>query len=423
MFLILKTRAFMLINFSPNSALGQLLLLRSIAIVLQLVLVLISLWFLDKSLPEQPVFTVIAVESVFQLASIYAYRKASEVSPGAMVMQLVADILFLTVLLSFLGGASNAFVSLLLLPCIIAAVTVPPRFVVFISAAALLAYGYLYMVVPMHHHGMHMGQHLLGMLVNFVFMVIVIVTVVTFLASRIQQRELALAKSREKQLQQEQVLALGSAAAQVTHQLATPIAHLNLLFEELNEDFPQHPAVKDMQAPLAQCKTQLDGFRAQTELLKPHSQVNSQKFGTLWQQLHELLTLQFPELSISSQLPSEPFSVNGDPMLIPALFNLFVNAARANEKCSASNLEVSVTISEDKTSNTCLMWSLSIRDFGPGIEMDKLALIGKSVVDSSSGLGMALLLSHATIERLGGTLHLSNHQTQGAVSVVTLPVL
>ncbi|WP_194867141.1 sensor histidine kinase [Pseudoalteromonas sp. PPB1] len=413
----------MLINFSPNSALGQLLLLRSIAIVLQLVLVLISLWFLDKNLPEQPIFTVIALESVFQLASIYAYRKVSDVSPGAMVMQLVADILFLTVLLSFLGGASNAFVSLLLLPCIIAAVTVPPKFVVFISGAALAAYGYLYTVVPMHHHGMHMGQHLLGMLVNFVFMVIVIVTIVTFLASRIQQRELALAKSREKQLQQEQVLALGSAAAQVTHQLATPIAHLSLLYEELSEDFPQHPAVLDMQAPLAQCKTQLDGFRAQTELLKPHAQVNSQAFTMLWQQLHELLTLQFPEQVINCQLPEQSFSVSGDPMLIPALFNLFVNAAKANEKCSALSLEVSVSLSEQASAGSDRTWSLSIRDHGPGIAMDKLALIGKSVVDSSSGLGMALLLSHATIERLEGTLHLSNHQTQGAVSVVTLPVV
>ncbi|WP_256096704.1 sensor histidine kinase [Pseudoalteromonas luteoviolacea] len=352
----------MVIAFSPQSALGQLLLLRSIAIVLQLVLVLVSILLLDKNIPHKPVFTIIALESAFQLLSIFIYRRTREISEKAMTLQLVADILFLSVLLSFLGGASNAFVSLLLLPCIIAAVTVSIGYVLFVSASALIAYGYLYIAVtmPMHHHGMHMGEHLLGMFVNFVFMVVVTVGVVALLVKRIREREALLAKTREKQLQQEQLLALGSAAAQVTHQLATPIAHLNLLLEELREDFPDHPAVKEMSSPISQCCTQLEGFRDQTELLKLKGEAKAQSTAFVLEQLEELMALQYPKQAIDVVEKTSAVFIQGDPMLIPSLLNLVVNAAKANERAGKTHISLNAYTKEG-------YWYLTIQDQGKGI--------------------------------------------------------
>ncbi|MBQ4875813.1 sensor histidine kinase [Pseudoalteromonas luteoviolacea] len=408
----------MVIAFSPQSALGQLLLLRSIAIVLQLVLVLISILLLDKSIPHQPVFSVIALESLFQLISIVMYRRSREISERAMTLQLMADIVFLSVLLSFLGGASNAFVSLLLLPCIIAAVTVSIGYVLFVSASALAAYGYLYVAVtmPMHHHGMHMGEHLLGMFVNFVFMVVVTVGVVAILVKRIREREALLAKTREKQLQQEQLLALGSAAAQVTHQLATPIAHLNLLLEELQEDFPAHPAVAEMNGPILQCRTQLDSFREQTELLKLKRQEKSQSTQFVLEQLEELMTLQYPGQSLTVFEKTSSVDINGDPMLVPSLLNLIVNAAKANERAGKNQIELNAFSEAGK-------WHFTIRDQGKGIAQKKLDDIGKSVVESDTGFGMALLLTHATLERVNGELHLENLSEGGVLSTAVLPIV
>ncbi|TQF67512.1 ATP-binding protein [Pseudoalteromonas luteoviolacea] len=408
----------MVIAFSPQSALGQLLLLRSIAIVLQLILVIISILLLDKDIPHRPVFTIIALESVFQLFSIFIYRRSREISERAMTLQLVADVLFLSVLLSFLGGASNAFVSLLLLPCIIAAVTVSIGYVLFVSASALSAYGYLYVAVtmPMHHHGMHMGEHLLGMFVNFVFMVVVTVGVVALLVKRIREREALLAKTREKQLQQEQLLALGSAAAQVTHQLATPIAHLSLLLEELQEDYPNHPAVKEMVAPISQCRTQLDGFRDQTELLKLKGQSQAQPTDYILSQLEELMALQYPKQTIDIVEQTTPVSIQGDPMLIPSLLNLVVNAAKANERTGMTQIDLRAFSKNG-------FWYLTIKDQGRGIAQQKLDTIGKSVVDSDSGFGMALLLTHATLERIQGELKLENLAQGGVLSTAKLPIV
>ena len=65
-----------------------------------------------------------------------------------MLMQLTADVLFLTVLLSLSGGATNAFVSLLLLPIMIAAVTLREKGLAYIALLAIAAYSFLLINMP-----------------------------------------------------------------------------------------------------------------------------------------------------------------------------------------------------------------------------------------------------------------------------------
>ena len=87
-------------------------------------------------------------------------------------------------------------------------------------------------------HQMNMSGHFIGMWVNFVISACVIALVIGAMNRALQQRERTIAKVREKQLRSEQLVTLDGAAAQITHQLATPIANLQLLFEELVEEIP-----------------------------------------------------------------------------------------------------------------------------------------------------------------------------------------
>ena len=98
-------------------------MLRSGAIAVQLIAVLSVYFLLEHQIALLPLLVVIAIEAIFQLVSVFAYRNVSQARPIGMLMQLTADVLFLTILLSLSGGATNAFVSLLLLPIMIAAVT------------------------------------------------------------------------------------------------------------------------------------------------------------------------------------------------------------------------------------------------------------------------------------------------------------
>lgn len=404
-----------MISFSPQSAIGRLLLLRTIAILIQLILVLAAAFWFDKSIELLPVLTVIAIESCFQLFSVFAYRKTSEAAPSGMMLQLLADIIFMTILLSLSGGATNAFVSMLIIPIVIAAVTLPSQFVLLIALSSLVAYGYLFVTMGAHHlHHMDMQLHFKGMWANFVFSVIIVVMVVMAMAKQLRIREQSLAKVREKQLKNEQLIALGSAAAQATHQLATPLANIHLLFEEFKEDHPTHPALDDMGKAIQNCKEQLDLFRSQTEKFKSTQDFGVQSTTEILAELTTLMALQFPEQVLNIEADIET-SVTDDPMLIPALLNIFSNAAQANDKTNATEICVS-----SKVENNA--WALTITDHGPGIDPKKMERLGHTIVKSESGLGMALVLSHASIERLKGNIQLENHPQFGATTKIFLPI-
>ncbi|WP_225740809.1 MULTISPECIES: ATP-binding protein [Pseudoalteromonas] len=402
------------IAFSPSSALGQLLLLRSVAIVIQILMLLFAALVFGKQFDFVAVVGVVAAESVFQLLSIYAYRHTKEAEPIGMTMQLLADILFLTILLDLTGGATNAFVSLLVLPTVIAAVTIPTLNMLVVSASAIGAYVYLYIKMSHEHvHHMDMSTHLLGMLVNFTFTIIVVATVVSLLVKQNRKKERAIASLREQQLQQEQIIALGSAAAQATHQLATPIAHLALLHEELDELYPNEPCVADMSEPLFRCKEQLDVFREFTEYLKSASKITItiERFA---EQLSELVSLQFPNQHFHFELENLEGELTDDPMLAPSILNLISNGVRANEQAGQVDIKI-------KLNSTDSEHRITILDSGLGIDEEKLKQLGQHVVNSESGLGMAVLLSHATIERLGGQLAIENCISGGTKCTIKLP--
>ena len=78
---------------------------------------------------------------------------------------------------------------------------------------------------------MQMTHHFIGMWINFVISAIVIAFATGTLNSTLRAREATISRTHEQQLRHEQLLTLDGAAAQVTHQLATPIANLQLLFQ------------------------------------------------------------------------------------------------------------------------------------------------------------------------------------------------
>ena len=92
-----------------------------------------------------------------------------------------------------------------------------------------------------------------------------------------------------------------------------------------------------------------------------------------------------------------------------------VNAARANAANRASRIDVTVGRRQQQL-------TICVRDYGRGIPAELLEELGDSTVDSAHGLGMAVFLSNATLERLGGRLELSN-LADGAEARVFLPLL
>ena len=408
------------INYQNMTIIQRLFLLRTVAIIIQLLTVLIVYFVMSLQIALLPLMVVIIVESLFHILSILIFRQR-DAGNVAIVLQLIADVIFLTVLLSLSGGATNAFVSLLLLPIVIAAVSLPASYLLFISFSAIASYSALLLTMPEHTmHHMDMSNHFIGMWANFLLSVIVVTFVVGAMARVITNRERAIALQREDQLKSEQLLALGVASAQVTHQVATPLANIQLLYEELAEDYPEHEAIIAMAQPLAACTNQLGYFRSLATSIRENKKTQL-SVTELLEQLVDQMHFHFPEQALDI-IQADPVhgKIVSDAMLLPALLNLIQNAIRANEESQQQH----ITLTVSRINNTL---SLQLRDFGAGIEANmsqaQREVLGEQMVVSKSGLGMAVFLSNSTFQRLGGKLKLINHSEQGCIALVTLPLL
>ncbi|PAJ76207.1 hypothetical protein CJF42_01640 [Pseudoalteromonas sp. NBT06-2] len=403
-------------DFQSTTAIQRVFLLRTIAIILQLSIVIAINFIMSMQIALLPLLIIIAIETLFHLLSIF-YFKNRPVDHKAILIQIFADVTFLTILMYFSGGATNSFVSLLLIPIVIAAVSLPTRFLLLISVSAVLAYTGLLIQMPVHTiHHMDMSNHFIGMWANFLLSVILITFVVGAMANAITNRERLIAVQREDQLRKEQLLALGVASSQVTHQLASPLGNLQLLFDELIEDYPNDQAVLSMKKPLKQCTEQLGYFRTLATSIRENKN-EIYLIDELLEQLRDCVQLNFPNIKLNTvaSLALKTQQIETDAMLLPALLNLVQNGVKANEDNSSNKIDLNVYIEANYL-------NIELRDYGNGISV-KRASLGQKLVKSETGLGMAILLSNSTLERLGGTLRLYNHSVQGAIAHVTLPIM
>ncbi|MEQ1915999.1 MAG: ATP-binding protein, partial [Gallionella sp.] len=101
-----------------------------------------------------------------------------------------------------------------------------------------------------------------------------------------------------------------------------------------------------------------------------------------------------------------------DTTLRAALMNLLNNAADA----SPEGIEI-VAHCDDSH------FILTITDHGPGLSDEVARQAGSAFFTTKEeGRGLGLFLANATIERLGGTVRLSNNPEGGATTELTLPL-
>ena len=407
---------------TKNHTINTLLSLRSAAISIQIILILLATLVLSYSLPIKPLITIVMVELLFTAYSFFRYKQDKKIEQSAIFIQVLADVIFLSLLLYYSGGATNAFVSLLLIPIAIATVTLPLWMLLSTATLSIASYSImLWLMLTMHtssHDHGNMQGHYIAMWVNFLFSTLVVALVVSKLARTINQRELAIAHYREEQLKQEKIIALGIASAQVTHQLATPIATVQLLADELKEDFPNNIVVDTLQTQLKRCSQSLHDYRQMTVDIDKQ-EIQPIACSVIIKQIKEHLNLNYPEIKLtpnSFKKEEKEHKILADLSLLPAILNLINNAVRATKDNNQHVIELNTEI---KNNN----WLFTIRDFGCGFNLSMLEELGIQPVSSEQGLGMAVFLSHVSLERLGGNLELTNHQQGGALVTLTLPLI
>ena len=225
---------------------------------------------------------------------------------------------------------------------------------------------------------------------------------------------------RERQLRDEQLLTIGAAAAQLTHDVATPVQSLRLLNEELQETDVDIALKRDFSEYLRQVELSLTQWREAADDVRSKRQ-RLYTTGEMSVQLQQLLRVVKPDAQLHWELPEaiRDFAIKADRTLFPAIANLIMNAIEAGIR---NGEQETVVTFGDYTSDGQQQLVIQILDKGSGIHVSGEEKLGMSLSKSDTGMGVAAVISHATIERLNGKVSWQSN-ANGTMTQIRLPIV
>ncbi len=372
-------------------------------------------WGLAIRMPLFQMAAVLVLMGLFALSTAWRLRLDVPATQMEFLAHLLADLTAFAVLVFFSGGATNPFVSLMLVPVVIAAISLRPRWVWLLAAVAggyyallLFYYQPLAIADPVAAYGMHLG----GMWFNFLVSAALIAFFVTRMHAALRARDQELAALREKQLRDERIVALGTQAALAAHELATPLATIQTTAHELASEFANDPDIgadcllleKQAQA----CKRILTQLAARAQDTPPAAQPLDAWLNSVierWQVLR-------PDAHITTRVPTDRRDFGPPDGFEQAIQNVLNNAADASPDAVEFNAEAA---------SDALV--IDVADRGPGFSPEQKAQAGRVLFSGKPGRGwgVGLALTHATLERLGGSLTLTERDGGGTRVRITLP--
>ncbi len=442
-----------------HSQLRRLVTLRGIAVAGQLITLAVVWKILQLELDWQPMLLTIAALAAINLLTWLRLRNSRPVANLELFAQLCADVLALSALLYYGGGSTNPFISLFLLPLVIAAATLPPRYTWSMALLTAVCYSLLMVyyipLLPIHNSGPQIhnssddpfNTHVIGMWVGFAISTAVVAYFVVQMAQAVRSRDETLARVREETLRNERIVALGTQAAGAAHEMGTPLSTMAVVIGELQHDAAHtHPALRDSLTILDQqvrgCKRILDKIMANAQDIGATS-LSLQSMDELmaevldeWQLLRPTAQYIYSPFDNEGSSPDSPPnkaaeglgrakrgapggdslptpSINVDVTLRAALMNLLNNAADASPRA------IEIYTRRDDSN-----FILEIHDHGAGLSAEAALKAGSAFFSTkTAGRGLGLFLANATIERMGGTVRLFNREQGGATTVLTLPII
>jgi two-component system sensor histidine kinase RegB len=421
--------------------LQHLQILRIVIGLAQMFSLMLGYRYLAETQAHHLVGLVIGQSLVILFTQGYLYQvqlKQLASNEFVMLLHLLIDCGFLTMVLYQSGGATNPFASYYLVPVALSAATLSLRYTAFLTAVCMFSY----MVLMFHYqplqalsphadmmlysdqHEMHMttssspGIHVFGMALNFGLSALLITWFVSRMAHALHVRDADLAAMRESCLRDEQLLGIATLAAGTAHELATPLASIAIIAEDMQSETANHPGFATETALLVEqvsrCKTILQNLARAAEQQQSGALHDASVHDYLSQVLShwQLLCPAVPVKINSAQAHGE---IQVDATLEQALINLLNNAAEA----SPAGIEASwSTLSSGNHGGEVCM---NIRDYGSGISLDADKLGKPFVSTRGQGRGLGLFIANAAIERLRGKVTLQEHPQGGTVTTVILP--
>ena len=329
-----------------------------------------------------------------------ACKRQVRLSPWLMLCLLTLEVISINTLIALNGAASNPFNAILLVPLVLAFMLLPLAYAGGLLILSIIAQFVQVLLLPEHvqHQGM-MQEHSYAMVGSFILTSLLIATVVCYFHYQIADREHILQKLRERQLRDEQLLAIGTAAAQLTHDVATPAQSIRLLLEEGAEQQRSTAWLNALEQQFQRIEQQLRNWREVADDVR-EQRMHRYELNELADSLRQLMQISRPETEIQwqSQCNDKQQSILADRTLLPALTSVIINACEAALKGNNKCVLVSTKISKRG-------WHLRIENEGKAMPEEAIASLGSQFFPSHEGHGIGAVLTNATIEKFAGKVN------------------
>lgn len=416
-------------RYTEHDQLRRLFWLRCVAILGQLGVIAVAQTVLGVRLPLVMLAIPICLLALFNGLTWWRQMRADAIHPTELFGQLLVDLTALSALLYCTGGATNPFVSFYLPLLAVAAAILPGIQLLLLSVFALFCYTALvveYMPLDLVEPGNAVTYHLAGMWVNFVISAGLISVFVARITQALREREAALAQAQAQLLRDERIVALGAQAAGIAHDIGTPLATVAVITGELRHEARHLPALQAFDADLLTMETQLAQIKQALRQLQEQAPADTRMalgewlptFAENWRLRHPHASL---TLSWEHSAQPQPHDGMTDTMMDSVqigqmLTVLLDNAARAHAQAGVTT---PITLQVSKKEG---WFCLRISDQGAGLPPALRHQLGENPVASPhGGQGLGLYLTSTSVQRLGGSLHLSDATPNGTIAELRLP--
>ena len=399
----------------------QLIQLRWIAVVGQIITIAVVNFGFDIHLPLRQMSVVLICLVAFNIGSLLRWRTHHEVTNGELFLALLVDVTTLTAQLYLSGGATNPFTFLYLLQVILGAVLLRAWSVwtmVAITAACFTGLTLFHrpLALPDDYYG---RPYIEGTLICFALNAALLVIFITRINRNLRARDARLADLREQAAEEEHIVRMGLLASGAAHELGTPLSTVSVILGDwrrmpaITADAQLLEEIDEMQAQVQRCKSIVSGI-----LLSAGEARGDSPVATTVRTFLDELVKEWRETRPVTRFTYEnrfgaDLSIVSDSAIKQMIHNVLDNALEASPQW------VGLDVAHDGDT-----LRLTISDSGPGFPAEMLAQLGKPYQSSKGrpGAGLGLFLVSNVARTLHGSVSAHNRPEGGAIVTLTLPL-
>jgi len=414
-----------------RQGLQRLLLLRSLVTVLAAIGLIVFQNLSSLTIPLNLIFALIGAVVFSVVIGFWRLQVATVISQKELFFHIMVDVVILFILILNTGGASNPLISYLLVLLAVTATLLPASYVYALAGGGILIYTYFLLLEIGADHNMEsdtMDQdtifelHLVGMWIIFLVSAVLISVFLTRMASAIRERELNLAKARENEMRNEQLVAIGTLAAGTAHALGTPLSTMSILLTDLDkletEELGNDRVKEDitvLKQQVTRCKDSLNQLIRYYHKDNPAASENI-LLSDFVSDIQDYITNIHPMAVVEFNIKAE-----NDPLVASelSLRHAVINIIENGIKAAREKVEVTFRVDQGNAGEM----EISINDDGPGIPAKVMENMGEPFISTrKDSMGLGIFLANAAIQRLGGTIEMFNLKIGGALTLIKLPL-